>query len=137
MRIERQSRILAMQALSQWDVQQQQSDSACIELADAMEVSQEAVRYAITLLRSFWPNQKQIDQSIQNHLQNWDLSRLSPVERNMLRVAVVELREGETPPRVVLDEAVEIGKEYGGAESPKFINGVLDKLLKEIEVIDK
>ncbi len=126
-----------MQALSQWDVQQQQSDSACIELADAMEVSQEAVRYAITLLRGFWPNQKQIDQSIQNHLQNWDLSRLSPVERNMLRVAVVELREGETPPRVVLDEAVEIGKEYGGAESPKFINGVLDKLLKEMEGIDK
>lgn len=133
MRIERQSRILAMQALSQWDVQQQQSDSACIELADAMEVSQEAVRYAITLLRGFWPNQKQIDQSIQDHLQNWDLSRLSPVERNMLRVAVVELREGETPPRVVIDEAVEIGKEYGGAESPKFINGVLDKLLKEME----
>jgi N utilization substance protein B len=134
MRIEHQSRILAMQALSQWDVQQQQpADSTCMELADALEVSQEAVRYAITLLRGFWPNQKQIDQVIQHHLQNWDVSRLSPVERNMLRVAVVEIWEGRTPPKVVIDEAVEIGKEYGGAESPKFINGVLDKILKEME----
>lgn len=133
MRIEHQSRILAMQALSQWEVQQQPSDGAVNELADVLEVPREAVRYAVTLLRGFWPNQKEIDRSIQNLLQNWDLSRLSPVERNILRLAVVELREGQTPPRVTIDEAVEIGKEYGGADSPKFINGVLDKLLKEME----
>ncbi len=55
---------------------------------------------------------------------------MSPVERNVMRVAVVELMEGDTPPKVAVNEAIEIGKEFGGQESPRFINGILDEVLR-------
>ncbi|MHC4090857.1 MAG: transcription antitermination protein NusB [Planctomycetota bacterium] len=64
-------------------------------------------------------------------LEHWELARLSPVERNLIRVALGELAGGEVPPKVVINEAIEIGREYGGADSPRFINGILDALWKE------
>ena len=55
------------------------------------------------------------------------------VERNVMRVAVVELLEDEAPHKVVLNEAIDIGREYGGQDSPRFINGVLDMVLKRLQ----
>ena len=63
------------------------------------------------------------------------MDRLSPVERNVIRVAMVELPGGEVPPKVVINEAVEIGREFGGADSPRFINGILDALWKHGEEV--
>jgi N utilization substance protein B len=56
---------------------------------------------------------------------------MSPVDRNVIRLAVVELEAGTVPPRVVMDEAIEISREYGSLESPRFVNGVLDALYKQ------
>ena len=63
----------------------------------------------------------------------WDVSRISPVERNIIRLAIVELTGDDVPPKVAINEAIEIARQYGGAESPKFVNGVLDVVFKSLE----
>ncbi len=62
---------------------------------------------------------------------------MPPVERNVMRVAVIELLDDKVPPKVALNEAIEIGREFGGADSPRFINGVLDEVLTRIREADK
>ena len=69
-------------------------------------------------------------------MEHWELQRLSPVERNVIRVALVELPAGEVPPKVVINEAIEIGRLFGGAESPAFINGILDALWKQRDQVE-
>ena len=64
--------------------------------------------------------------------ENWRMSRIAVVERNILRLAMAELDEGATPPRVVLDEAVKLAHWFGGGKSPAFVNGVLDTIAREL-----
>ena len=128
----RQARVFAMQALCQWDVQHDESPKALDELLAAQEVSKDAAKYATELVQGFWARREEVDGQIAGAAQRWDLARISLVERNVMRVAVVELVAGRIPPKVVLDEAIEIGREFGGADSPRFINGVLDEILKRL-----
>lgn len=58
--------------------------------------------------------------------ENWRLSRMAVVERNILRLGILELRQGEVPPKVAIDEAVRLAHWFGGSRSPGFVNGVLD-----------
>ncbi len=118
-----------MQALCQWDVQQDSSREMLQDLADDQEASATASRYAAQLVEAFWASRDEVDQRIAVVSEHWTLSRMSPVERNVMRVAVVELMGGDTPPKVAINEAIEIGKEFGGQESPRFINGILDEVL--------
>jgi N utilization substance protein B len=128
----RPSRILAVQALCEWDVQQSQSSERLLALFYALEAPTEALGPAIELVEGYWKLAPTVDAHIDEAATKWDLSRISPVERNTMRVAVVEMLSRAVPPRVALDEAIEIGKEYGGADSPRFINGVLDAVMKRI-----
>ena len=127
----RESRILAMQALCEWDTQQEKSTPRLLELFAQLGAEQGALGYAIELVERFWNQQQDVDQRISQAAQHWELPRISPVERNVMRVAVVEVMAGAVPPRVALNEAIEIGKEFGGADSPRFINGVLDAVWKK------
>lgn len=72
-----------------------------------------------------------LDQRIEQTAENWTLSRMPPTDRNILRLAAFELLFTETPPRVVIDEAIELAKRYGGAQSPQFVNGILDRLIPD------
>jgi len=60
--------------------------------------------------------------------ENWRMSRIAVVERNILRLAIQELTDGEVPPKVVIDEAVRLAHWFGGAKAPAFVNGVLDRV---------
>ncbi len=133
----RQSRILAMQALCQWDVQPEESTEALTEFLRAQEASESDLGKATEIVQKFWANRQSVDDRIEARSTNWDLKRLSPVDRNVMRVALVEWMTGEVPAKVVLDEAIEIVKEYGGAESPRLINGILDKVLKKMNTDNK
>lgn len=62
--------------------------------------------------------------------ENWRMSRMAVVERNILRLAILELRHGEVPPKVVIDEAVRLAHWFGGARAPGFVNGVLDGIAR-------
>ena len=72
------------------------------------------------------------DQLIRAHAEHWRLERMPAVDRNILRLAVFELLEGQTPAPVVIDEALEIARRFSGEESVQFINGVLDAVHKAL-----
>lgn len=131
----RQARILAMQALCQWDVQQVQSAQELLDLFERLEADPQLFSPAVELVERFWETRQSVDEQIGSAVTRWDLSRVSPVERNIMRVAVVEVLSGATPPRVALDEAIELGREFGGGDSPRFINGVLDAVLRRLGLL--
>ncbi len=128
----RRARILAMQALCQWDVQRNESSESLVDLfAGLSPESHNPIHYATELVHIFWRRRVEADERIRSVSPKWDLERMSPVERNTMRLAVVEMLEGKVPAKVAINEAIEIGKEYGGEESPKFINGLLDEIRRK------
>ena len=76
-------------------------------------------------------NKEKLDGQIQKAAPQWPIDKLNRIDLAILRLAVYELEGGETPPKVVIDEAVELAKEYGGESSSSFINGVLGTILGE------
>ena len=64
--------------------------------------------------------------------ENWRMSRVAVVERNILRLAIYELRRGEVPPKVVIDEAVRLAHWFGGVRAPGFVNGILDGIARSL-----
>jgi N utilization substance protein B len=87
--------------------------------------------FAAGLLRGVVANQPWIDSIIARRAQGWGLDRLALVDRNILRLSIYELLCTDTPPEVAIDEAVELAKEYGTEQAPKFINGILDRVWRE------
>jgi transcription antitermination protein NusB len=75
----------------------------------------------------------ELDAAISRHAQGWELDRIAPLERNVMRVALYEIEHGEAPVEVAIDEAVELAKEYCGADAPGFVNGVLGAIVRERE----
>ena len=75
----------------------------------------------------------ELDAAIARHARGWELDRIAPLDRNVMRVALYEMEHGEAPTEVAIDEAIEIAKEFCGADAPKFINGVLGAAARERE----
>ena len=73
----------------------------------------------------------ELDAVIGRHAKGWELERIAPLERNVMRVALYEIEHGEAPTEVAIDEAVEIAKEYCGTDAPGFVNGVLGAAARE------
>jgi N utilization substance protein B len=96
-------------------------------------VDDEARRFASTLVHGVKRRQAEIDKRIAESTEHWDLERLAVVDRNILRLAVYELLgEPSVPAKVAINEAIEIAKKFGTAESSRFINGVLDRIHREL-----
>jgi transcription antitermination factor NusB len=92
----------------------------------------EAFHYAQELVRGAVEHQERIDELIRSQADNWRLERMPAVDRNILRLAIYEmLFEKDTPKLVVLDEAIELAKKFGSEQSGRFVNGLLDGLLKQ------
>jgi N utilization substance protein B len=82
-------------------------------------------------------NRPELDELISRHSQNWSLSRIAPLERSILRTALYEaLHCEDVPVEVAIDEAVELAKEYCGADAPGFVNGILGAALEERGAVD-
>jgi N utilization substance protein B len=76
---------------------------------------------------------EELDETIAEYAKGWTVDRIAPLDMNVMRVALYEIEEGETPVEVAINEAVEIAKEYCGADAPKFINGILGAIVRERE----
>jgi transcription antitermination protein NusB len=76
---------------------------------------------------------EELDETIAGYAKGWTVDRIAPLDLNVMRVALFEIEEGEVPFEVAIDEAVEIAKEYCGADAPKFINGILGAIVRERE----
>jgi transcription antitermination protein NusB len=137
------SRTRAVQVLYQWDVRKQSIDE-CIDAfyrslyssegeGEPDEVpAPEPDPFMETLARGTVGKSEEIDLLIEAHSANWRLARMSAVDRNLLRLAVYEMRDLKTPPAVVIDEALELAHRFSGDDSAKFVNGVLDAVRKQL-----
>jgi N utilization substance protein B len=76
-------------------------------------------------------NQAELDMLLETKADNWSLGRMATTDRNVLRLGAYEIRYADTPDRVAIDEAIELAKRFGSANSSQFVNGILDKLLGE------
>jgi N utilization substance protein B len=133
MRIETRGRARALQALYAWDVRGAQNGTLLpvAERAwDDLAVSSDERVFASQLIRTISRQQEEIDQSLAEVTTNWRLERIGAIERCVLRLAAAEFRQGSTPTRVVLREAVRLAERYGTTASAKFVNGVLDAVAR-------
>lgn len=93
----------------------------------------EQIRYANRLIDGVTVRKKELDEQIEAVLENWKFSRLAATDKNVLRIAVYELMNVREPVAILMNEAIEIAKEYGDKKSGSFVNGVLDKIRKNLE----
>jgi N utilization substance protein B len=104
-----------------------------VVFVDAETRDAEIRRFAIELIRGAWADRAEIDELIRRIAKNWDLRRMAAIDRNVLRLGVHELRasaagaSGGTPFKVVINEAIDLGKRYSTQNSGAFINGILDR----------
>ena len=95
------------------------------------ESSAEVKKFAAGLVLGVSDNKKEIDRMIAKYATNWKLDRMAVIDRNVLRFAAYELLYAkDIPPKVSINEAIDIAKKFGGPDSGKFVNGVLDKINK-------
>ncbi|HEY5649769.1 MAG TPA: transcription antitermination factor NusB [Nitrospiria bacterium] len=127
----RKSRELALQMLFHWDLNRGQTDWKAL-FWDVHRAPDPVMAFTNTLVDGVLEHGEEIDQLIEKHALNWKITRISNVDRNILRIAVFELiYMSDIPSNVTLDEAIEIAKRYSDEQAPSFVNGVLDHLLKE------
>jgi N utilization substance protein B len=132
-RIESRARARALQALYAWDMRGgRELERVAGEVWDDLAVPPEERRLAGLLVRTVITDGRELDRRITDVTANWRLERIGAIERSVLRLAAAELHRGETPPRVVLKEAVRLAERYGSPTSARFVNGVLDALAREM-----
>ena len=126
------SRQRALQVLFLWDQRKQEIDEAISSFYETLGSEEEQPsstppdEFMETLVRGASAKSSEIDQRITEKSDNWRLERMPAVDRNILRLAVYEMSELQTPAPVVIDEALELARQFSGDESVSFINGVLD-----------
>ena len=85
------------------------------------------------IVRGVLMHRQEIDRLIEHYSENWRLDRIAPIDHTILRIAIFELLYcDDIPPKVTLNEAVDLGKQYGSENSGRFINGILDRILNEV-----
>ncbi len=130
------SRQRALQVLYQWDVTKQPVKNAIDAFYDTLYSEENPDRpgrdeFMEELATGTCAIAEDLDRRIEQSSQNWRLERMPMVDRNILRLAVFEMTKSSTPPAIVIDEALELARQFSGEESVGFINGVLDAVNKE------
>lgn len=101
---------------------------------DHLELDEEAHAYASTLARGVGDEREALDERIAEAARNWRVERMAVLDRLVLRLALHEMMSHpETPPRVVIDEAIELARRYSGDEAARFVNGVLDGAFRRLK----
>ena len=132
MRKRTQAREYALQILYQIDVRNDPEDKILVDFWKNIETEPEVSDFAAKIVIGTIRNKKKIDDMITKYASNWKLSRMAVIDRNVLRMAAYELLFCEDiPPKVSINEAVDLAKKFGDTESGKFVNGILDKINKE------
>jgi N utilization substance protein B len=124
-----------LQILYRWEAMGEgaQVRDALVETAATRRISPRRLPYLRTLLTAAGAHMEEVDEWLRQALDNWRLDRLAAVDRALLRLAATEMIFlEEIPPRVSIQEAVRLAEQYGGPDSPRFVNGVLDALYRRL-----
>jgi len=132
----RRSREHALQILYQWDMRKQPVDESIDAFYSTLSSEDGAPplprdEFLESLVRGTVERAGEIDALISGHAEHWRLERMPAVDRNILRLAIYEMRHTETPAAVVIDEALELARRFSTEESVQFVNGVLDAVHRE------
>ncbi len=132
MTLRRKSREFALQMLFEWDMTRQ--DPARVEKLfwKSARAAVSTREFADQLFEGTIAQADAIDEMVGKFSDNWRLDRLAAIDRNILRLAIYELRAATAPAKVVIDEALELAKKFSSAEAPAFLNGVLDAARKSL-----
>jgi len=129
----RKSREFALQVLYHWDITGQDASRTLVQFEDHFSPSPGIDEFAERVVLGVLEHREEIDRLIERYSENWRLDRMTPIDRNLLRMATFEfLYCDEIPPKVTLNEAIDLGKRFGSEESGSFINGILDQIQKEM-----
>jgi transcription antitermination protein NusB len=127
------ARECALQMLYQWDMTREPMDRVAGLFWQVRSGTDEMKAMAERLARGAQGELEKLDETIGAALTRWRFERVAPLDRNVMRIAAYELmREPQTPAAVVIDEAVELAKRFGEADSPAFVNGVLDAVRRAV-----
>ena len=127
------ARECALQMLYQWDLTRAPMDEVAASFWRVRTSTDATKAMAERLARGAQANATRLDGLIAEAATNWRFDRIAPVDRTILRLGAYELmKETGTPPAVILDEAVELAKRFGEADSPAFVNGVLDAIRRRV-----
>ena len=127
----RKARELAVQMLYQYDLSGNLPETIVSTFEELQKSKPNTREFAIKIFHGTVANIAKLDEMIQQQADNWRLSRMAVVDRNIIRLSVYEfLHEDDTPKLVIIDEAIEIAKKFGTEKSSQFINGILDGILK-------
>jgi len=129
----RQARQAAMQYLYQFDVQKEKNTEQLEQFLAEFCNDLQARELARQWINGTWQSIEHIDKMIADSCENWEISRISPVDLGNLRLAVFQLLDcPDIPPKVVINEAIELAKLFSSQQAPKFVNGVLDNIQQKI-----
>jgi transcription antitermination protein NusB len=122
----------ALQVLYAWEsrAERDRLPDLLRDFMSTRRIGEDAREYLQTLISALDMYLERTDATISESLLNWRLERLSIIDRNILRLAATEMLHLAIPPRVVIQEAVMLAEKYGSSESPRFVNGVLDALMR-------
>ena len=126
-------RQVAFQVLYQDDLNPRNNPAVGDQLIQRRLRVDDLVAFARELVAGVRRNRAELDGVIEQTAANWSLKRMAATDRNVLRLGAYELLHTDTPPRVAVDEAVELAKRFGSAQSSQFVNGILDKVMHHNE----
>lgn len=127
----RKIRELAMQVLFAWDVQGAADKESAGRIVEEGAAEADVRARAMEMALGVWDHRAEYDQRMERLAPQWPPRRQPIVDRNLIRQAIWELTTRDTPPKVVLDEAIELAKTFSTEQSGSFVNGVLDAVLRE------
>lgn len=134
MRKRTKAREIALQFLYQQDIRNDDWSNNIFDFEPLKDVEEDIANFANSLMKGALENISTLDDIISKSAQNWQLKRMATVDRNILRMAAYELiYESEVPAKVSINEAINLAKKYGDEESGKFVNGILDKIKRDID----
>ena len=127
------ARECALKILYQIEMTSRTPENALIAFWEQEEEHPEDVRdFAAKIVLGIYENLSNIDEKLGEYATNWQLNRMAVIDRNVLRMGLYELKfNSDIPPKVAINEAVELAKKYGDHDSSKFVNGILDKVHKK------
>lgn len=129
----RRSRELALQVLYQIEITKQNALQALAQIRENFFSEEGEDEFTKRIVQGVIDHQKEFDRMIEGRSEHWRLDRMTIIDRNILRMAIFELLYcSEIPPKVTLNEAIDLGKRFGSEESGSFINGILDRLQHEV-----
>lgn len=134
MSLRRKARECALQMLFQWEMSGEEPARVEASFWKSARAEKKTRAYANQLFEGAAAGTKATDELLRKHSKHWRVERMAAIDRNILRLAIYELRSGaDTPAKVVLDEAIELAKKFSSEDSAAFVNGVLDSIRKAIE----